>query len=373
MLSKRWSFLVLMTIVFGTAFVVAVNCIVDTYGILRKDFSKQVQEPNKHFIKIKFLLDNKERFDSFLFGSSRVSSIDVKKIRSGRFYNMTYSEGLPQEHLDDIKFLLQNKVRIAHIVIGLDDFSYRVNPLKHHSDLMRQPHPEISGKGWLAFYGGYFMKIKNFFPNVSDYVRYNVLGKRDHSGKIIIHDIYDSGRVLCMNCDEEIERDPERHRGDPKFTKPFHYDGDNLMDTLASIRELVELTKNNHVRLTLFINPIHRATYLDTDMRLLFRFKKELAALTDFYDFSGLNSIATDNYYYHETSHYREMVGDMMLKRMFGYPPVAVPADFGVLVTRQNINAHLAVLRRQLSALADADNRAERLEYATMKNPVPTE
>ena len=35
------------------------------------------------------------------------------------------------------------------------------------------------------------------------------------------------------------------------------------------------------------------------------------------------------------------MVGDMMLHKMFGSPNVNVPADFGFLTTRDNIESHL--------------------------------
>ncbi|HWR73343.1 MAG TPA: hypothetical protein VN604_09240 [Nitrospirota bacterium] len=346
---RKWSLGVLLVIMSVVVPVALINCIVDSYGILRSDFTKQFQEPNNNFIKIKFLLKNKDRYDSFLFGSSRVNGIDVEKIRSQRFYNMQYSEGVPKEHLDNIRFLLRSGVEMRTVLIGLDDFSYRVDPRNHLSDLMRQPHPDVSGKSWITFYGEYFLKIKRIAPSVKAYVLLNFMGVRDEFGKIIVHDILDSGRILCGNCDDEVERDPEKHRQDPKFTFPFHYDGDNIAGTLDSIRELVRLSREYAFRLVFFINPIHQTTYRDTDMELMLRFKKELAQITEFYDFSGLNTITTDNYYYHETSHYREKVGDMMLSRMFGQPDVDTPADFGILVSRKNIERHLAMMRRQLS------------------------
>lgn len=354
--------LVLSSLVCGILVIVATNIFIDTYGILRRDFSLQVQEPNTHFIKIRFILENKDRYDSFLFGSSRVGGIDVKKIREGRFYNMTYSEGIPQAHLQNIRFLLEQGVKIRNIMIGLDDFSYRVDPRSHDFDLLRQPHPAVSGKSWLTFYGEYFVKMQLFLPSLRDYIRQNVLHRANDSGMVIVYDLYDSGRVLCLNCDEMIVRDPEAHRSAEKFTKPFHYDGDRLDDALRALRELASLADEWGIRLILFINPIHRTTYLDTDMQLMFRFKKELAAIADYYDFSGLNSVTTDNYYYHETSHYRELVGDMMLNRMTGRPAVPVPKDFGVLVTRRNVDAHLAALKGQLRPSFMAGARPPRVQ-----------
>jgi len=138
--------------------------------------------------------------------------------------------------------------------------------------------------------------------------------------------------------------------------QPYHYNGDNLSKALRDMDELVKFTKKYHINLLILINPIHQTTYRDTDLPLFSAFKKQLAAMTDYYDFSGLNSVTTNNYYYYETSHYRPTAGDMMLKRIFGYPPVVVPNDFGVLVTKQNVDEHLRRLHRQFS---DSKNNSQ--------------
>lgn len=53
------------------------------------------------------------------------------------YYNMTYSEGLPQEWLEDIELFLKHGVCIRQVILGLDDFSFRVNPQDHHSQELR--------------------------------------------------------------------------------------------------------------------------------------------------------------------------------------------------------------------------------------------
>lgn len=56
-----------------------------------------------------------------------------------------------------------------------------------------------------------------------------------------------------------------------------------------------------------------------------------LAQITPYYDFSGLNRITTDDYYYYEVSHYRPIVGDMIIHRIFDMPKEA-DTDFGKYV-----------------------------------------
>ena len=131
-------------------------------------------------------------------------------------------------------------------------------------------------------------------------------------------------------------------------------EGDRMVEALEELRETVDLLKTHGVRLIVFINPIHKATYLATGLDKFFLFEKELSGITSFYDFSGLNSITTNNYYYYETSHYRRNVGALMLARIFNDSSVKVPEEFGVLVTRDNIDQHIADLKTQVADLGSA-------------------
>jgi len=338
---KSWTRTVVCSLILLVGSVVLINIIVDAYGILRTDFSFQFQLPNMNFIKIKYLLHHKNKFDSFIFGSSRVENIDQSKISGGRYYNMIYPLGIPQEHLRNIRFLLNNGVSVKNIMIGIDEFSYQLDPEPRRADLLTQPYPAISGKKPQVFYGEYFVKLRRTFSQLGKYIRYNYTRRNDPAEVHYIYDIDGSGRIFCPSCDETIERSAKK-RGRNGFTQAImHFDGNKISDTIDAMREIVSLAKQNNIKLTIFVNPMHKAAYLDTNLLKLALFKKELARIADYFDFSGLNSITTDSYYYYKPLHYRPLVGDMMLKVMFGAPNVAVPRDFGFLVTRGNVDAHL--------------------------------
>ncbi len=100
--------------------------------------------------------------------------------------------------------------------------------------------------------------------------------------------------------------------------------------------------------MTFFIVPFYKTKYLDAGPDELDRFKRALAELTDFWDFSGFNTVTTNRYYYYETWHFRTIAGDMVLARISGDRDAAVPEDFGVLVTAQSIDSHLKYLRQQM-------------------------
>jgi hypothetical protein len=78
--------------------------------------------------------------------------------------------------------------------------------------------------------------------------------------------------------------------------------------------------------------------------------KKKITEITfeegfKLWDFSGYNSITTDSVKtpmlnYWDSSHFTEEVAHIVLSKIFGRNEF-VPADFGVLVTPRNIEAHL--------------------------------
>ena len=81
---------------------------------------------------------------------------------------------------------------------------------------------------------------------------------------------------------------------------------------------LKQLRHLHGIELIVFINPMSKAAYLDMDFNQFNDFKCRLANVVPYYDFSGLNEIAVDNHNYYDTVHYRPVVGDKIIDRVFG-------------------------------------------------------
>lgn len=351
--SPRRLFYLSLSVVIGIlALVAAVNYITDPYSIFRTDYSYQFVQPARNFIKMRYLGQNPGKYDCFLFGSSRVDNIDVTKINGMHCYDAAYSEGLPREHLDNIRYLLRKGAKIKLILLGLDEFSYKVDPETHLDQPIRQPYPPVIGESSFLYYLRYLLRITD--KRIRNAMLLGYIAKRKGTPNGTCYDLFGTGRILAPNLDRFVES----HRGewvkDPKFDRydPCdHCDDRNMMPALRDLKAIVNLTRRNGIGLITFINPIHRNVYMAEGPEGFCSFKRELSGITDFYDFSGLNAITTDNFYYYEPVHYRSPVGDMMLAKMLGYPSPAVPSDFGVLVTKDNIESHLKDLRKQLASL----------------------
>lgn len=151
--------------------------------------------------------------------------------------------------------------------------------------------------------------------------------------------------------------------------------GRSRFDDLEAV---LEVAYRDGVDLRIVISPAHawELEFLDRSgmwdrfeewKRRLVRLNEETAerlgkAPFPVWDFSGYNSITAERVppagdtravmaFYGDPTHFRKIAGDLMLDRVFGYhdPARPVPADFGVRLTRANVERHLARIRRMRS------------------------
>ena len=83
----------------------------DTFNVFHwKNIRFTSAEPNKNFVKTKYIIENPQKFNAFIFGSSRVGRLPpdlLPKDLDGtplRWYNMTYSEGIPESQIRACRF-----------------------------------------------------------------------------------------------------------------------------------------------------------------------------------------------------------------------------------------------------------------------------
>ena len=122
---KKFLLKVSVFTIYTLALQILVPLVIDPFNIFHaENIRANGIEPNQHYIKVAYVLKNPNRFDSFIFGSSRVGAIHTERIHDERCYNMTYSVGLPAAHLENIVAFLESNVRPKKIYIGVDSLSY---------------------------------------------------------------------------------------------------------------------------------------------------------------------------------------------------------------------------------------------------------
>lgn len=310
------------------------NYKLDPYGIWKTDFSEQVLEPNKIYLKTKYILENPNKYDSFIFGSSRVGAIEGEFLENGNYYNMTYSQGLPKDWLENIKLFLSKGVKIKNIFIALDDFSFTVDPSYHDSEPLRLSYSKLNHHPF-EYFKAYLLRDP-----------WNLYNRETIKGQKINHrdgakmDLYGTGRGFNTFTDEVkfLETITNEEINSSKYNIPtIYFDKDRTKDTLNEISKIINICHKNNISLKVIFNPLHHTTYSATDRDILNNAIEEVSKLTDLWDFTGLNSITSNNYYWLETSHYRLIVGRMILEKVYNINlGVDTPKDFGTYIEKLN-------------------------------------
>lgn len=302
--------------------------IIDPYNVVHwKNIRNNGIEPNKNYIKTKYIIENPNKFESYIFGSSRVSSIHVENITSEHVYNMTYSQGVPAEHLETIQELIENDVNIKTVYIGVDNVSYTMDRNSHLGTPLHSSYKELQNmETFLTVYTNPKMNLES--------LKF-ILQKKKLSGQ---DTFYSYGWDIDYNVTSKYDWD-----------NPTPSIGDSyLMDnTLEDIRKIKKLCDDNGIEMVIWTNPMYKITYEESVKHNYLDFLEQLAQITDYYNFSGLNDMTLDSNNYVDTSHYKAELGDMMINVIWNnvkYDDL-YKQGFGWYVTEENIDELISVIK----------------------------
>lgn len=287
------------------------NISIDPFGVIKGDMSKQKTEPNQHYLKTKYILNNPEKHNAFVFGNSRVGKIDVSKINDGnRWYNMAYSEGLPSEHLRDMELFLEGGVDIKKVLMGIDEISCFVSPKSHSNQSLRKQYNDR-----LSSYLEYLFLV----PSYHMYKKIRDAPKTDFYSSGTYETIYETGSLFPNLKDEYIENNPDLHIQDSVFKKAYwpESNSDKISSTLNTIQQIRDLCVQENIELIIFVNPMYVETYKEAVSHGFLNFIEQLPLDDGYYDFSGVNEITTNRLNYYENSHYRPLIGDFVIREIF--------------------------------------------------------
>ncbi|MDD5103963.1 MAG: hypothetical protein PHX93_06250 [Candidatus Peribacteraceae bacterium] len=152
----------------------------------------------------------------------------------------------------------------------------------------------------------------------------------------------------------------------------------NQEDPMKELKDMLTFASDHKIQMYIFISPL-RAPYEESEyrrigfekteqwkrdlMRLLTEEKRRSGYTHPLWDFSGYNTVTLeevppsgvfyDMRWFSDAAHFKEVTGAMILDRLFDTcaEPCEIPEDFGVQLTPENIEEHLAKVR------------ADRVEY----------
>ncbi len=339
MSSKKWCGVAVGAMLSAVFAILLFNILVDPFGIFGDSWYSYTETNNPRVAKIEYLKKNHDLYDSYLIGCSSTSAFpveDLNRYMDASFYNMIVY-GSDMLDTEQMVYYLGNNYTVKNIVINLyisNGFNYNYESDK----LTGGMHPAVSGENKLPFY------LRHLFLNPR--YAFAKLDAKAHDRYLAEpYDVFDekTGAYDKRKRDAEHISDMEEYyKSYPVFadyptgTYPLKVFSENA----ESVRKIKEYCKEKGINLIFITAPVYYEYFNCIPKEDVKRFYKEIAEETDFWDFS-VSSVSLEPRYFYDETHFRDDVGTLALARMFGDSSVYIPEDFGVYVTKDNIDKHI--------------------------------
>lgn len=341
---KLWilTFLMVSTVYIST--VTGINFIVDPYWYFsyKNYFNTHQQAFNERQQKSNFLRNTSEQYDSILIGSSRTSYINQNAFTFTKVYNFSVSSMRPIEYKSYIGFFKkQMKNEPKYIIIGMDFAGTNRNRPLFDSTPPR-----------------YYFDNSKF--SVTKFMSYDLMKKSLHNIQYRhmehyddAHAYYDRNNVKYIDCSyknlseqrQRLNADVNRYKKDI-YGSTYQYDS-NLSNIFNQLKK-----DNPSTKIIVFTTPISKPLFnvlveegrLPDYERWLRSLVKEFGSVWHFMD---INSVTT-NYSEHFTDghHAYPKTANMIARKISNPKNPDIPADFGILLTADNIDNYLNVLEK---------------------------
>ncbi len=285
--------------------------------------------PNPRYLKIKYLLNNKTKYDSFLFGSCDSNLLNLQEY--GNFYNITYEDNTLWETKRNLSFMINNGFKIKKVLLQLSDECLKVDmegikALQKNYPYHYLPYPITIGEK-LFFYYKFLVHFpyvdKKLYKNWEDKSKNNFFKSGSFTDKLCLKQCEKRNTLLFKNNDYPLAK--------------FDYIDLNLQ----FLSEIVQICKKNNIELIVFIVPEYYKIYQQINVNEFSNFKKKIAQITDFYDFTINNPIQKNPEYFYDPYHINNYTSRLIAEKIFTnkrkiIPPPPELINFGVFVTKNN-------------------------------------
>lgn len=365
---------------FVILFVALVNIIVDPYAIFRfvekENFNKEKASINHNTFVPKVMSLNRIKPDILVMGTSRASiGIDpTHKLIKGddkRSFNFSVGSASVEELFLTVKYV--NGInKLKKVVFGLDMLSfnaYRGVRKTFTKDEVVLKNTYLNKHAFNAVFS------LNSFKASLETVR-----KQGRPKNLIITDKghvgFNEGYVNAKKGHRDMflstERDYLKNNWYPLPHNKFAFVNDER-DVFKSFKEMLEYLREENIEIYFYISPVHARLMelmkIDDIYDDFEDWKKALVYIAEsdnklheqeqqlkIYDFAYYNKYTkeevplkgdrkTQMQWYWEDSHFRKELGDKIIDRIF--KKENSEKDFGVLLTKENIESHLKSARNE--------------------------
>lgn len=304
---KNKKLIILSVIIIIILILPVINFLSDDYGVFGRKydcvFSTEVYQNDQHLKLNRLCNKDLPAYDSLIYGESQAQVISTEKLGSN-WYNLASMSYSPYEFIGTMEYLKANGVKINNILLHLQTemvFWSKDSTLANKKKYALSTGFPFKNSEKFKFYLSYlFISPFNFDKSalkMNTLYKMKVLNDGSFTGKDdLLVKKYPHGSLSFENGSD------------------FEYMSEDIIPELKKIKEYCD---DNGINLKVFFAPECVKSINHYNSEQVFKFKKQLAEITPFYDFSGENEITLDDENYIDGEHFSSTVGNMILDRIY--------------------------------------------------------
>jgi hypothetical protein len=364
--SKKWLKYFLLSSIFVIISVSLFNFIVNPYYIY--NHSLDTFFPKKEHLlsdrMSKFYIANRLEPKTILMGTSRIGVFSEDQLSSyveHPIYNLALAGSTIDEQAAYIRYMIKHH-RLKHVVWSLDFFSF--NPTKP-IDRSYEPARMSENIHWndymvsLFNFKTFIMSTKTLQNNFPQETTPSPPPIKEIQTTQTTQTIQQSQELTLQQVQSNINYVLNQYATEKTFLHSEPFKTPTSIDhKIDIVRKTIDMCHDYNVSCTLYTSPVfyrHIEMYYNIGLGDTFEYwKKELAMIQPYVDFCTYNHISQEMVNFSDSSHVIKPIGKIVFNRLFEKNRSKEYADFGILVTPENVQQHVKNERLNVTFI---DNR----------------
>jgi len=332
------SFLVLLTLT---------NYWVDPYG-----FNKERSKNTNFTTPFKANIVSHHHFDAIMLGTSKTGVMDptvVNEMLEVETFNLSYPSSNTEIQNRLFKYTHHFNPNIKYLIYGIDFGCFNKNrhAQKHFTEFYDQKET-LEKREKISSFDLYF-NFNTFTSSLKEIVEEENLEPQYISA---------NGMLDYVNNIQDLENGTYDLQKKIKQSIQVFFREEGIYEDytfsyalLDEFKETLTFCKKHDIKVFVYIPPVYKdhfnaikkAGYLD-EFEL---FKRELAKITEYVDFTGNTALSRNQENYWDATHLKKELTRTIMRTLLDVNKSNRSHPLGTLVTQKNIESHLAALREE--------------------------
>ncbi|MCR5798080.1 MAG: hypothetical protein K6G63_09235 [Eubacterium sp.] len=371
MSAKRWciSFLCIMLAVLVA--IMGINVVIDPYCYFKAQSGDNYTLDEDDYLrelKAQHIKHFSDKYDAYLIGGSKAGALrteELKKIDGYNYYNCWVMSGNFQDYEAYTKYICEH-TNAKKILLQISTTEIKQFDREYRGAVFETP-AILTGESKVAEMTTFLFKnLKLSYEKITDKDPKYPCFETGERNLTKYYKYFNENKGTDKYYDFLMKKQVDKFYKD--FKRGIKDRSDVIKQCVDSLKRIKSMCKKHNVELQIFFGSIFAGQMVAFESDCFYNFLRQVVEIGDkVWCFNTFNDIALNYYNYYDPSHYYKEVGDLMIDTMAGEP--CKYSDFGILLTRDNVDEHIASRRRKLAEWKAFFDEHGTLPYKSLDDP----